>query len=268
MWSVLSEALKEQRFNAETTEPESPEKKINLLLVASDSDDENEHMSVCSALDRYRAEPIISRDACPLEWWLKHEGTYESLAHRAHKYLDASYNSAMRTPVLTFRNTQKKKRSSARLPSLLLSLARVSTFEALGTSGTVPSQTSAEPHRTDTESGHSASSSTALTTLGDLKIIKKESYKKWKLGQITKDEYKQITQVCRDKIRKAKAQNEIKLARDIKGNKKTFYKYIRRKIKDRVGPLLNEVGKTITENVEMSEVLNDFCFVFHQEGWR
>ncbi|XP_065438446.1 uncharacterized protein LOC135981058 [Chrysemys picta bellii] len=54
--------------------------------------------------------------------------------------------------------------------------------------------------------------------LHDLKN-KKESYKKWKLGQITKDEYRQTTQECRVKIRKAKAQNELKLATGIKGNK-------------------------------------------------
>ncbi|EMP32800.1 hypothetical protein UY3_10072 [Chelonia mydas] len=46
----------------ETTEPEPPKKKINFLLVTSDSDDENEHVAVCTALDGYRAEPIISTD--------------------------------------------------------------------------------------------------------------------------------------------------------------------------------------------------------------
>uniref|UniRef100_A0A674ICA9 Reverse transcriptase domain-containing protein n=4 Tax=Terrapene triunguis TaxID=2587831 RepID=A0A674ICA9_9SAUR len=95
--------------------------------------------------------------------------------------------------------------------------------------------------------------------LHDLKN-KKESYKKWKLGQITKDEYRQTTQECRGKIRKAKAQNELKLAKGIKGNKKTFYQYIRskRKTKDRVGPLLSEEGETVTGNLEMAEMLNDF----------
>ncbi|XP_075779238.1 uncharacterized protein LOC142827520 [Pelodiscus sinensis] len=95
--------------------------------------------------------------------------------------------------------------------------------------------------------------------LHDLKI-KKESHKKWKLGQITKDEYRQATRECRGKIRKAKAQNEIKLATGIKGNKKTFYKYIKskRKTKDRVGPLLSEEGEAVTGNLEMAEMLNDF----------
>nr|XP_048715200.1 coiled-coil domain-containing protein 66 isoform X4 [Caretta caretta] len=87
VWSMLSELLKEQHSDAETTEPKPPTQKINLLLVASDSDGENEYASVHSALNCYRAEPVISMDACPLEWCLKHEGTYESLAHLACKYL-------------------------------------------------------------------------------------------------------------------------------------------------------------------------------------
>ncbi|XP_038253661.1 E3 SUMO-protein ligase ZBED1-like [Dermochelys coriacea] len=84
VWNMLSEVLKEQHSNVETTEPEPPKKKINLQLVA---DDENEHASVCTALDRYRAEPVISMETCPLEWWSKHEGAYECLAYLARKYL-------------------------------------------------------------------------------------------------------------------------------------------------------------------------------------
>ncbi|EMP29820.1 hypothetical protein UY3_13059 [Chelonia mydas] len=64
---ILSEVLKEHHSNAETAECKPPKKKINLLLVVSDSDDENEHASVRSALDGYRAEPIVGMDSCPLE---------------------------------------------------------------------------------------------------------------------------------------------------------------------------------------------------------
>ncbi|XP_065406227.1 single-stranded DNA-binding protein 2 isoform X2 [Chrysemys picta bellii] len=39
VWSMLSEVLKEQHSDTETTEPEPLKKKINLLLVASDSDE-------------------------------------------------------------------------------------------------------------------------------------------------------------------------------------------------------------------------------------
>ncbi|XP_075779778.1 E3 SUMO-protein ligase ZBED1-like [Pelodiscus sinensis] len=87
VWDMLSEILKEQHSNAEITETEPPKKKINLSFIASVSDDENKHVSVCTALDRYRAESIISMEACPLQWWLKREGTYECLAYVARKYL-------------------------------------------------------------------------------------------------------------------------------------------------------------------------------------
>ncbi|CAM4421562.1 unnamed protein product [Caretta caretta] len=64
VWSTLSEVLKEQHSDEETTEPEPPKNKINLLLVSSDTDNENEHvLLVRSTLDHYRAEPIISLDA-------------------------------------------------------------------------------------------------------------------------------------------------------------------------------------------------------------
>nr|XP_025038056.1 zinc finger BED domain-containing protein 1-like [Pelodiscus sinensis] len=87
VWNILSEVLEEQSPDAETRETEPPPKKLNLLLLASDSDDENEHGSIRTVLDRYRAEPAISTNACPLEWWSKREGAYESLAPLARKYL-------------------------------------------------------------------------------------------------------------------------------------------------------------------------------------
>ncbi|XP_065421309.1 piezo-type mechanosensitive ion channel component 2-like [Chrysemys picta bellii] len=49
------------------------------------ANNENEYASVRNALDCYQAESVISMDACPLEWWLKNEGIYESAAHLALK---------------------------------------------------------------------------------------------------------------------------------------------------------------------------------------
>ncbi|EMP32483.1 hypothetical protein UY3_10382 [Chelonia mydas] len=83
---VLKEQLK--RAVAETTEPEPPKKKINLLLVASDSDDENEHALVCSALDCYRAEPVISMDMS-YGIVVEDEGTYESLVYLSPQAAEA-----------------------------------------------------------------------------------------------------------------------------------------------------------------------------------
>lgn len=51
---------------------------------------------------------------------------------------------------------------------------------------------------------------------------------------------------------------ELYLAGDIKGNKKGFYKCIDHKMKaaENVGPLLNEAGNLITQDMEKAEVLN------------
>ncbi|PKU47486.1 rna-directed dna polymerase from mobile element jockey-like [Limosa lapponica baueri] len=61
-------------------------------------------------------------------------------------------------------------------------------------------------------------------------------------------------------MRKAKAHLELNLARDDKDNKKGFFKYIssKRKTRENVGPLLNELGAQVTEDAEKAELLNAF----------
>ncbi|CAM5075663.1 unnamed protein product [Natator depressus] len=95
--------------------------------------------------------------------------------------------------------------------------------------------------------------------LADLKH-KKEAYKKWKIGQMTRDEYKNIAWACRSEIRKAKSHLEMQLARDVKSNKKGFFRYVgnKKKVKESVGPLLNEGGNLVTEDVVKANVLNTF----------
>ncbi|GAB0207863.1 hypothetical protein GRJ2_003252000 [Grus japonensis] len=63
-----------------------------------------------------------------------------------------------------------------------------------------------------------------------------------------------------DATRKAKAHLELNLARDVKDNKKGFFKYIssKRKTRENVGLLLNEVGALVTEDTEKAELLNAF----------
>jgi len=60
--------------------------------------------------------------------------------------------------------------------------------------------------------------------------------------------------------RKAKIHLELKLARDVKEKKKSFFKYIssKRKARDNVGPLLNEVSVLVTEDAEKAELRNAF----------
>jgi len=55
---------------------------------------------------------------------------------------------------------------------------------------------------------------------------------------------------------------ELNLARDVKENKKSFFKYISGKWKSRenVGPLLNEVGALAIEDTEKAELLNVSVF--------
>ena len=80
------------------------------------------------------------------------------------------------------------------------------------------------------------------------------------IGQATWEEYKDVVRACRDATRKAKVHLELNLARDVKDNKKGFFKHIssKRKTRDNVGPLLNEVGVLVTEDTEKAELLNAF----------
>jgi len=82
----------------------------------------------------------------------------------------------------------------------------------------------------------------------------------WKEGQATWEEYRNVVRACRDATRKAKAHLELKLARDVKNNKKGFFKYIscKRKARDNVGLLLNEVGVPVTEDADKADLLNAF----------
>ncbi|CAM5085571.1 unnamed protein product [Natator depressus] len=77
---------------------------------------------------------------------------------------------------------------------------------------------------------------------------------------MTREEYKNIAQACRNEIRKAKSHLELQLARDVKSNKKGFFRYVskKKKVKESVGPLLNEGGNLVTEDVEKANVLNAF----------
>lgn len=55
---------------------------------------------------------------------------------------------------------------------------------------------------------------------------KREVYQRWKSEQIPTENYKCIARACRDAVRKAKAQLELKFARDVKNYKKGFFMYV------------------------------------------
>ncbi|KAK4807098.1 hypothetical protein QYF61_018447 [Mycteria americana] len=54
-------------------------------------------------------------------------------------------------------------------------------------------------------------------------------YDLWKKGQASQEDYKGVARLCREKIRRAKAELELNLAAAVKDNKKYFFKYISRK---------------------------------------
>ncbi|GAB0195852.1 mitochondrial enolase superfamily member 1 [Grus japonensis] len=89
---------------------------------------------------------------------------------------------------------------------------------------------------------------------------KEEAYRGWKQGQVAWEEYRETVRAARDQVRKAKALMELNLARDVKGNKKSFCRYIsdKRKMRENVGPLLKETGDLVTWDMEKAEVLSDF----------
>ena len=89
---------------------------------------------------------------------------------------------------------------------------------------------------------------------------KRKVYGHWKQGQVTREDYRDAVHHCREKICAAKAQLEFKLASTVKDNKKGFFKYVnsKRRIRDNIGPLLDEVGHLTNRDIDKAETLNAF----------
>ncbi|KFO79625.1 hypothetical protein N303_03515, partial [Cuculus canorus] len=89
---------------------------------------------------------------------------------------------------------------------------------------------------------------------------KKELHRQCKQGQGTWGVYRDTARLCRDEVRKAKAQLELNLAREVKTNKKGFCRCInhKRKIKENVPPLATGNGDHVSTDDEKAEVLNNF----------
>ncbi|KFQ62135.1 hypothetical protein N334_11299, partial [Pelecanus crispus] len=89
---------------------------------------------------------------------------------------------------------------------------------------------------------------------------KRELHRQWKQGQVSWGEYRETARLCREEVRKAKARMELNLARDVKNNKKGFYRYVnhKRKVKESVPPLMNKKGNLVSTDEEKAEVLNNF----------
>ena len=66
--------------------------------------------------------------------------------------------------------------------------------------------------------------------------------------------------MCRDGIRKSKAQMDLSLGGDAKNKRKRFYRYIaqKRKAKESFPLLMDEKGELVGTDMEKAEVLNNF----------
>jgi len=71
--------------------------------------------------------------------------------------------------------------------------------------------------------------------------------------------------LCRDEVRRAKAQLELNLARDAKNNKKGFYRHVNQKrmVKESVPPQVNKNSNLVSTDKEKAEVLNFFASSLH-----
>ena len=82
----------------------------------------------------------------------------------------------------------------------------------------------------------------------------------WKKGLTTWEEYRNDVGTYRDTMRKAKANRELNLQKEIKDSKKDFLKYVnsKRKTRENVSPLLNDRGVLVMGDAEKVEILNAF----------
>ena len=82
------------------------------------------------------------------------------------------------------------------------------------------------------------------------------------------DAYKEALNAATNEVRKSKRNFEHKLAQNIKSDSKSFYAYVRskQKVRDKVGPLVDNAGNIITQGFLMAEELNmHFSSVFTRE---
>ena len=115
---------------------------------------------------------------------------------------------------------------------------------------------------------------------GKLKHLSKEAFRKirhkknmWRVYKHRgKDQdyvvYKEALNAATNEVRKSKRNFELKLAQNIKSDSKSFYACVRNKqnVRDKVGPLEDNAGDTITEGFLMAEELNmHFSSVFTRE---
>lgn len=85
------------------------------------------------------------------------------------------------------------------------------------------------------------------------------------------DSYVYVKRACEREIRKKKCSYEVRISNEAKKNSKLFSATLKKinKIRDNVGPLLNNVDNLLSDNKGMASVLNEaFSKVFTKENYR
>lgn len=73
-------------------------------------------------------------------------------------------------------------------------------------------------------------------------------HREWEQGEVVWEEYREVVRAARDQVRKAEALAELNLARDSKGSKKSYYRYVcnKRKTWESVGSPQKETADHVT----------------------
>ena len=91
---------------------------------------------------------------------------------------------------------------------------------------------------------------------------KKASWAKWKKSkrEMDKREYKQIERETKKMIRNSKNRLERDIAKDAKTNPKRYFSYLNsgKKVKTKVGPLINAQKEYVIDPKQQANILNDF----------
>lgn len=93
-------------------EPEPPKKRMALLLIDSESEFDDEALFADITLDRYRTEPSVSTETCPLQWWSAHTGANGKLAQIAQRYLITPVSTVPCQRLFSLAVIVQKKRSA------------------------------------------------------------------------------------------------------------------------------------------------------------
>nr|XP_024654066.1 zinc finger BED domain-containing protein 1-like [Maylandia zebra] len=133
VWTILEnmlQAAEPRRADSlqPSTEDDGPaqKKRRSELLLGSDSDSEDGIES--GELQRYRAEPSISIDDCPLQWWYAHSGVYEKLSVLAQKYLASPATSVPCERLFSLAGHIVQKKRAALLPENVTRLVCLSDW--------------------------------------------------------------------------------------------------------------------------------------------